>query len=151
VAFGPAGPRAAAPAEVPAPVPPEPPAPSPEPPAPSPQPTGLDLVGVDGIRVARALVPYVQALRSRAQELGATFHLTSGYRSVEQQQSLRVRWEAGDPSVLAPPAKNSLHLLGLAVDLESNALPQLGAYAESIGMRWGGRFQDPVHFDLGRR
>jgi hypothetical protein len=61
-----------------------------------------------------------------------------------------MRWEAGDPSVVFPPAEHSFHELGLAVDIESNALSELGAYAESLGMRWGGRFGDPVHFDLGK-
>lgn len=108
------------------------------------------LVPINGIRVSPALVPYVRALRARAAGMGASFHLSSGYRSPAEQRALQLRWEAGDPSVIAPPATNSLHLLGLAIDLESNALPALGAYAESIGMRWGGRFGDPVHFDLGR-
>jgi hypothetical protein len=61
-----------------------------------------------------------------------------------------MRWEAGDPSVIYPPAEHSYHELGLAVDIESDMLSELGAYAESIGLRWGGRFGDPVHFDLGR-
>jgi uncharacterized protein YcbK (DUF882 family) len=83
--------------------------------------------------------------------MGATFRVTSGYRSPAEQRALLVRWQAGDPSVIARPAENSLHLLGLAVDVESNQLAALGQLAERIGMRWGGRFQDPVHFDLGRR
>jgi len=114
---------------------------------------GLDLVsaGEPGIWVARAILPYLQELRARARRMGATFRVTSGYRSASQQRQLQVRWEAGDPDVVAPPAPNSLHLLGLAFDVESDALPALGLYAEGIGLRWGGRFQDPVHFDLGRR
>jgi hypothetical protein len=62
-----------------------------------------------------------------------------------------MRWEAGDPTIIAEPVTNSLHLLGLAVDIESSSLSNLGRFAETLGMRWGGRFGDPVHFDLGRR
>jgi hypothetical protein len=61
-----------------------------------------------------------------------------------------MRWEAGDPTVIYPPADHSFHEVGLAVDIASNVLEELGGYAETIGMRWGGRFGDPVHFDLGR-
>ncbi len=82
---------------------------------------------------------------------GWGFHITSGYRSLEEQERLRVRFERGDRSVIYPPARFSYHTLGLAVDIESDHLPELGAFAESLGMRWGGRFGDPVHFDLGRR
>jgi hypothetical protein len=117
---------------------------------PRPSPPGLDLVPVNGIRIARAFIPYVQRLRDCAARGGYTFRLTSGYRSPEDQRQLSLRWAAGDPDVVAPPAANSLHLLGLAVDVESNNLTALGRCAEASGMRWGGRFGDPVHFDLGR-
>ena len=103
------------------------------------------------VRVAPAMVPFVHALRLRAFALKARFVLTSGYRSPAEQAALYDRYLAGDPNVLYPPAKNSYHEYGLAVDVESNKLLELGQYAESIGMRWGGRFGDPVHFDLGKR
>jgi hypothetical protein len=113
------------------------------------------LVAIPGnggtVRVAPALVPYVQRLRAAARARGAKFQVTSGYRSPGEQRELYMRWQAGDPAVISQPVSNSLHLLGLAVDIESDQLGWLGGYAESIGMRWGGRFRDPVHFDLGRR
>lgn len=102
------------------------------------------------VQVAPAMVPYVQALRDYSRRVNATFRIVSGYRSAADQAALRLRWEAGDPSVVYPPAQYSYHSLGLAVDVASDHLTALGAYAESIGMRWGGRFGDPVHFDLGR-
>lgn len=108
------------------------------------------LIGINGIRISPVMVPYVQALRDFARRLGASFKLASGYRTPAEQAALRRRWEAGDPSVIYPPAEHSYHEYGLAVDLESDHLAQLGAYAERLGMRWGGRFGDPVHFDLGR-
>ncbi len=109
------------------------------------------LIAVNGITVHPTMVPYVQALRRRASVLGARFKLVSGYRSPSEQARLRLRWARGDPSVIYPPARHSYHELGLAVDVDSDQLEQLGRYAESLGMRWGGRFGDPVHFDLGRR
>jgi uncharacterized protein YcbK (DUF882 family) len=114
-------------------------------------PPQLELVPVNGISVAPVMVPYVSALREAARRLGASFKLVSGYRSPAMQAALRVRYEHGDPSVLVPPAEHSYHLSGLAIDVESNRLPELGRVAEALGMRWGGRFNDPVHFDLGRR
>jgi len=108
------------------------------------------LVRINGIRLAPVMVPYINALREVARRIGASFHLVSGYRSPAEQNELRRRFEAGDKSVLYPPARHSFHLQGLAVDIESSALDQLGVAAEQIGMRWGGRFGDPVHFDLGR-
>jgi hypothetical protein len=124
--------------------------------APAPRATGgLSLVSIPSnggsIQLAPALVPYVQRLRSFARASGATFHITSGYRSPDEQRRLHMRWEAGDPTIIAEPVTNSLHLLGLAVDIESSSLSNLGRFAETLGMRWGGRFGDPVHFDLGRR
>lgn len=108
------------------------------------------LVPANGLRVAAAMLPFVQRLKDYAAARGWTFRLVSGYRSPAEQDRLRQLWEQGDPSVVFPPAQYSYHSLGLAIDLASNHLAELGAYAESIGMRWGGRFGDPVHFDLGR-
>ena|SRR2546429_1548749 len=113
--------------------------------------TGIQLVQVDGIPVAPVMVPYVHALQAYARRLGCEVILTSGYRTARQQSQLRVRWLHGDPTVIFPPAAHSYHEYGLAVDLESRCLESLGRYAEGIGMRWGGRYGDPVHFDLGRR
>ena len=103
-----------------------------------------------GVRVAPAMVPYLQALWQYARSVGIALRLVSGYRSPQQQAALRMRWERGDPSVVYPPAQHSYHESGLAVDLESSRLSDLGRFWESLGGRWGGRFGDPVHFDLGR-
>jgi len=102
-----------------------------------------------GVRVAPAMVPYLQALWQYARSVGIAIRLVSGYRSPEQQAALRMRWERGDPSIVYPPAQHSYHESGLAVDLESARLSDLGRFWESLGGRWGGRFGDPVHFDLG--
>lgn len=120
-------------------------------PAAPPADAGISLRPIFGVRCHPALIPYVLALRDAARYLGASFHPVSCYRSPAEQRALLMRWQSGDPSVVFPPAQNSLHLLGLAIDIESNRLADLGRFAEAIGMRWGGRFGDPVHFDLGRR
>ena len=109
------------------------------------------LVSFAGKYVAAAMVPYLQRLWDTARSLGIPVNLVSGYRSAREQAALRGRWEAGDPSVVSPPAQYSYHQLGLAVDIESNQLSRLGQIWEQLGGRWGGRFGDPVHFDLGRR
>ena len=111
---------------------------------------GAALIAYRGVRVAAAMVPYLQALWDYAGRMGIPLRLVSGYRSPEQQEALRLRWESGDPSVVYPPAEHSYHESGLAVDLESSQLSTLGRFWESLGARWGGRFGDPVHFDLGR-
>jgi len=107
-------------------------------------------VRINGVMVAPVMVPFINALREVAQKIGATFRLTSGYRTPAEQEELRRRYEAGDKSIIYPPAQHSYHLQGLAVDIESNRLDALGDAAERLGMRWGGRYGDPVHFDLGR-
>lgn len=106
------------------------------------------------------MVPFVEALRTEARRIRATFRLTSGYRSPETQAQLRAAWTAGrnvpgrpgwrstSRGLLFKPAVFSYHTSGLAVDAESNKLEQLGAFARGLGMRWDPR--DPVHFDLGR-
>ena len=102
-----------------------------------------------GVRVAPAMVPFLRALWEYARSVGISLRLVSGYRSPQQQAALRMRWESGDPSVVYPPAQHSYHESGLAVDLESSRLSDLGRFWESLGGRWGGRFGDPVHFDFG--
>jgi hypothetical protein len=83
--------------------------------------------------------------------------ITSGFRSPEKQAELQRRYEAGDPSVVYPPAKNSKHSnmrLGkpaaLAIDISTNN-PELAArIAVAVGIRAGYYFStpDPVHFYL---
>lgn len=124
---------------------------------------GPSLVKVNGILVAPVLVPYIQALRAEARRLGASFRLVSGFRPPQQQRALREAWLRGRPvpgragwritsrGLLFKPAAWGYHQSALAIDLESNMLARLGVYAERLGMRWGGRYGDEVHFDLGRK
>ena len=110
------------------------------------------LVRADGVRVDAAMVPFVQRLREEARRRRLPFRVVSGFRSAAEQAALRLRWERGDPGVIFPPAEHSFHEQGLAIDINPiNTARALGPFGESLGMRWGGRFGDPVHFDLGGR
>lgn len=54
----------------------------------------------------------------------------------------------------AAPPGTSTHEKGLAFDLEllpPGAYDWAGRLWESWGFTWGGRFSDPIHFDLRRR
>lgn len=78
--------------------------------------------------------------------------ITSGYRSPQKQRELLKRWEAGDPGVVAKPARTSWHMEGRAIDVDTSH-PNFDAFRqmwEDSGGRWGGRFSDPdeVHFDV---
>lgn len=96
---------------------------------------------------------------------GVSLRIISGYRDPAHQTALRDRWLRGDRSGLGgEPARNSLHTVGRAVDVQLAYRGQLVPVAstpreywlflaellEPVGVRWGGRFSrpDPNHFDL---
>jgi len=102
--------------------------------------------------------PYAEALVKAARSLGP-LNLTSAYRSDAEQQRLWNKYQKDlkgglDPLPTAPPGA-SLHGQGLAIDIshfgtdpsESDLLAQLGEAWEAAGGRWGGRFDDPIHFE----
>ncbi len=90
--------------------------------------------------------------RRRAIAAGLPFQFISGLRSRSQQAAL-----ASDPNRETPAAQagTSKHEVGFAYDvhmtgLTSAQLTQMGAIAESLGLRWGGRFAprpDPNHYE----
>lgn len=85
------------------------------------------------------------------QPAAASARVTSGYRSYALQARLYRRWLQGASPFPAAPPGNSMHELGRAFDLgglDASELAQLGAIWESWGGRWGGRFGDPIHFEL---
>lgn len=86
-----------------------------------------------------------------AKSQGMEVTITSGFRTKAQQEYLlktRPKYAA----------KRSLHCLGRAIDIsikgkKDSDYRQLGEYAKSIGMRWGGDFKKVAerwHFDIGR-
>lgn len=81
--------------------------------------------------------------------------ITSGFRDPKKQASLFERWEAGDPSIVAKPAKNSLHCVtkwgkpaALAVDIATSNRQLAANIALAVDLKAGFFFNtpDPVHF-----
>lgn len=96
----------------------------------------------------------VPGLRRPAEELlalaGPSAVLTSVRRSRRQQELLYRRYLAGQSKYPAAPPGTSKHEQGRAFDIYSpdeNVLRRLGAIWEAAGGTWGGRFNDPIHFE----
>lgn len=78
------------------------------------------------------------------------YRITSTRRSSALQARLYRRYLAGlHPYPVAPPGK-SKHEQGLAWDMVASSaeLARLGRIWESWGGKWGGRFHDPIHFEV---
>ncbi len=104
----------------------------------------------------------VEELFDRAEAEGIGIEITSTYRSSADQAQLYQdyrrrladfragnRASAGLPA--APPGQ-SYHEVGLAVDVVTDppdAIERVAEIAAELGLRWGGDFGDPVHFDAG--
>jgi len=93
-------------------------------------------------------------LLNAARQVGVPLIITSARRSIDEQKRLV---ETGRSRTL-----DSAHLRGEAFDVDvmgirRDDIPRwwfmaLGAYGESLGLIWGGRwaFYDPGHFELPR-
>lgn len=94
--------------------------------------------------------PYADSLIEIARANGYAVVVTSARRSTSKQRQLYRRWQQGlSPYPVARPG-TSTHELGIAFDLDvrpRDGLARLGRLWESWGGRWGGRFNDPIHFD----
>src|SRR5262249_33828017 len=81
---------------------------------------------------------------------GLQLRVTSTYRSEAEQSRLYSRMlQSAHRYPVAPPG-DSAHQFGLAFDAivyPEEYLTALGQLWESWGGIWGGRFQDPVHFE----
>jgi LAS superfamily LD-carboxypeptidase LdcB len=91
------------------------------------------------------LEPLADSLLSWAAARGIPAAVVSVYRTREHQADL-YRNRASNPYPVAPPGF-SKHETGRAFDLWSPDLDALGEHWERLGGRWGGRFNDPVHFE----
>lgn len=95
------------------------------------------------------LFPLAQQFVALLEGAGVTVTVTSTRRSLDEQQRLYDRWLAGQSKYPAAPPGTSTHGAGLAFDLHLN--PPLydiaGAIWERMGLTWGGRFNDKIHFD----
>ena len=79
--------------------------------------------------------------------------VTSARRDLATQQRLYDAFLAGRSKFPAAPPGASPHALGIAFDvhLEPNTprtYELAGLLWEHLGFRWGGRFSDPIHFDV---
>lgn len=99
---------------------------------------------------ARNVRPYFEALYRAAQRLDRNARVTSTVRSRSEQRRLYNAYLAGRSRFPAAPPGRSKHELGRAIDIAASpeALRRLGAAWERMGGRWGGRFNDPIHFEL---
>lgn len=84
---------------------------------------------------------------------GIGFTVTSTRRSVADQARLYRAYRAGRSQYPAAPPGTSAHELGLAFDAvvrPESYQAAFGALWERLGGEWGGKYQDPVHFQLRR-
>lgn len=97
----------------------------------------------------------VRMLEAYAKSKGYPFKICSGYRTRDEQVALQKKY-ANQPG-RAAGADSSPHRFGRAIDISTNGLltesqcADLGRYAKSIGMRWGGDFttcRERWHFDI---
>src|SRR6516225_2689019 len=98
------------------------------------------------------LRPYAEALLAALGDAGLNPKVTSTLRSVQTQKRLYETYIKGQSRYPAAPPGWSPHEHGWAFDLAVNDdswLPDAGDLWESWGGTWGGRFNDPIHFELG--
>jgi hypothetical protein len=89
---------------------------------------------------------FIRFLRS----LGISVTVTSTRRSLDSQACLYERYLSGCSRFPAARPGSSKHGTGVAFDLHLNPplYAQAGAAWEALGGVWGGRFADPIHFDV---
>lgn len=77
-------------------------------------------------------------------------NVTSTRRSEDTQRQLYVNWLNGCSKYPAAAPGHSMHQIGAAFDLElvPGDYTPAGEFWESIGGTWGGRFNDPIHFEV---
>lgn len=75
--------------------------------------------------------------------------ITSTRRSRREQAQLYAAYLRGESRYPAAPPGQSKHEVGLAFDYLADPwiLQQLGELWESVGGRWGGHVDDPIHFE----
>ena len=105
--------------------------------------------------MSRGLHPAVkrglEELQKVARANGIAVTVTSTVRSRATQARLYRAYVEGRSRYPAAPPGTSKHERGLAFDIAvrpEGALQPLGELWESWGGRWGGRFADPIHFEL---
>jgi hypothetical protein len=86
-----------------------------------------------------ALSPYFRIIR-----------VTSVRRDTRTQSRLWDRYVSGQSIYPAAPPGHSPHECGIAFDVQLDPPNYVlaGEVWEGIGLRWGGRFDDEIHFDF---
>jgi hypothetical protein len=98
------------------------------------------------------LRPYAEALLAVLQQSGLNPRVTSTMRSIADQKRLYADFLQGRSRYPAAAPGRSPHNYGWAFDIAINDdsyLQDAGELWESWGGTWGGRFKDPIHFELG--
>jgi len=99
-----------------------------------------------------AVRPWADALLQVATQFKLRPRVSSTTRSFKKQEQLYQRFLRGESRFPAARPGRSLHNFGHAFDLhvkDEASQEWLGRVWESWGGRWGGRFNDPIHFDTG--
>jgi len=99
------------------------------------------------------VAPLAKWFIARLKEAGITVTVTSTRRSMSEQRKLYAAYRAGRSKYPAAAPGASTHGLGFAFDLHLDPprYAEAGALWEALGLTWGGRFSDPIHFDIRRR
>lgn len=95
------------------------------------------------------LVPYAEYLVAAMRAVDPSTRVTSVRRSRTEQSRLYRRFLQGQSKFPVAPPGRSKHEVGLAFDVVARpeTLRAAGALWEKWGGRWGGRFNDPIHFE----
>ena len=93
--------------------------------------------------------PLAQAFVRYLQQHGVAVTVTSTRRDATAQAKLYADDKAGRSKYPAAPPGHSTHALGYAFDLhlEPPVYDAAGRLWEALGLTWGGRFNDRIHFD----
>ena len=97
------------------------------------------------------LRPFAELLIAVASDAGLNPKVTSTRRSYGTQKRLYLAYLQGRSPYPAAPPGFSPHQYGWAFDLvvnDDSAYSELGALWTSWGGSWGGRYRDPIHFEL---
>jgi hypothetical protein len=96
------------------------------------------------------LRPIAEAFVQLLADAGVRVTVTSARRDPAQQAKLYAAYKAGKSRFPAAPPGKSTHALGAAFDLHLDPpiYEEAGKLWESLGLTWGGRFKDEIHFDF---
>jgi hypothetical protein len=95
---------------------------------------------------------YAEALMDALNGAGLHPRVTSTLRTIAEQKRLYEAFLKGTSRYPAAAPGRSPHNYGWAFDISINDdsyLQDAGELWESWGGTWGGRFKDPIHFELG--